>query len=94
MDTAQIIAGEHISDNISLATIDRGSTVPGEHENGNITAGRPASLLEVDDNLQSQDGDTVYPTGPKLWLALSAMYTAVFLNGLVRQPREMFGIVS
>lgn len=47
-----------------------------------LNVGRPSEQLEIDDAPRSTD-EVVYPTGPKLYLALAALYTAAFLNGLV-----------
>lgn len=38
--------------------------------------------LEVDENAPPVE-EVVYPTGAKVWLALGALYTAGFLQGLV-----------
>ncbi len=45
---------------------------------------RPAELLEIGDVTTAGDDEIVYPSGIKVWLALGALYTAYFLNGLVR----------
>ena len=43
---------------------------------------RVMEQLEVDENAPPVE-EVVYPTGAKVWLALGALYTAGFLQGLV-----------
>lgn len=58
------------------------SRVNTEPDAASIIAGQPSAELHVDDN-PPPAGDIEYPTGAKVWLAIAAMYTAIFLNGLV-----------
>ena len=46
---------------------------------------RPQEQLEVEDP-EPLDESIDYPTGPKLWLTVSALTIALFLTGLVRSP--------
>ncbi|KAK5939819.1 hypothetical protein PMZ80_008201 [Knufia obscura] len=57
------------------------SRVNTEPDAASIIAGQPSAELHVDDN-PPPAGDIEYPTGAKVWLAIAAMYTAIFLNGL------------
>lgn len=45
----------------------------------------PATQLDISE--PNEPGDHVYPTGPKVYLAVGALYTAFFLNGLVSGSR-------
>jgi hypothetical protein len=44
---------------------------------------RPTEQLGMGDDSHAEDGEIVYPSGIKVWLAVGALYTAYFLNGLV-----------
>lgn len=46
-----------------------------------VAIGRPTEQLEVDDAPPADD-EVIYPTGFKVYLALAALYTTFFLNGL------------
>ena len=45
------------------------------------TSAPPATQLDISE--PNEPEDHVYPTGPKVYLAVGALYTAFFLNGLV-----------
>jgi hypothetical protein len=50
------------------------------HDTDNL--GQPREQLEVDEGGISDENIT-YPTGPKLWLTMTSLCIAYFLNGLV-----------
>ena len=48
-----------------------------------VTPGRPASLLEVQEELPANADDNIdYPTGKKLWLTLTSVLMACIIYGL------------
>ena len=65
----------------STQIVERITSTPRESSD-TLNVGRPSEQLEIDDTPPGTD-EVVYPTGPKLYLALAALYTAAFLNGLV-----------
>ena len=42
----------------------------------------PTEQLEIEENGVPED-ETIYPTGPKLWLTLATLCVTMFLKGLV-----------
>lgn len=54
---------------------------PTAEENPDTTTPRP-DQLEIEESGTS-DESINYPTGPKLWLTMISLCTAIFLNGLV-----------
>lgn len=50
------------------------------------TSAPPATQLDISE--PNEPEDLVYPTGPKVYLAVGALYTAFFLNGLVSKSRS------
>lgn len=61
---------------------DESRTTTGRAAATTTVAGQPSSELHVDDNPSAGD-EVEYQTGVRVWLAIAAMYTALFLNGLV-----------
>lgn len=49
------------------------------------TSAPPATQLDISE--PNEPEEDVYPTGPKVYLAVGALYTAFFLNGLVSNSR-------
>jgi hypothetical protein len=50
------------------------------HDTDNL--GRPREQLEAEEG-DISDENITYPTGPKLWLTMTSLCIAYFLNGLV-----------
>ena len=49
---------------------------------GPANAGYPGEQLEIEEGDQTDEGIN-YPTGPKLWLTMTSLFIACFLQGLV-----------
>jgi hypothetical protein len=57
-------------------------TVRSMPANNTADVEHPTEQLEIEENGVPED-ETIYPTGPKLWLTLATLCVTMFLKGLV-----------
>lgn len=59
----------------------------------NSTNGHTILPMDLDEERPATSDNITYPTGLKVWLAMAAIYTAHFLNGLVSLESTSSGLL-